>query len=71
MFIKQLTLQVNSKDVVNFVRLLGRFGMRFEISNEYCKADDLDPSRKNWFRRFVIYGTRRKLTKFCGAINIS
>lgn len=70
MFIYEMKLEVNSQEVVDIVRLLGRFGFKFEISDEYCKVDDLDPNRKRWFRRFKIYGRKKKLKKFIEARKI-
>lgn len=70
MFIYEMKLEVSSYEVVDIVRLLGRFGFRFEISDEYCKVDDLDPDRKRWFRRFKIYGRKKKLNEFIEARKI-
>ena len=70
MFIYVMKLEVNSHEVVDIVRLLGRFGFKFEISDEYCKVDDLDPDRKRWYRRFKIYGRKRKLNAFMDARKI-
>ena len=64
MFTYEKKFEVNSHEVIDVVRLLGRFGLRFEISDEYSKVDDLDPNRKVRFRRFVIYGNRKELTAF-------
>lgn len=70
MFTYQTKIEVDSREVVEVVRLLGQFGLKFKISDEYCKVDDLDHSRKVWFRKFMIYGSRRKLAKFSVARNI-
>ena len=67
MFIRKMKMEVNSHEVVDVVRLLGRFGFKFDISNEYCKVDDLDSDRICRFRMFTIYGTRKQLSAFCEA----
>lgn len=64
MFTYKEEFEINSHDVIDFVRLLGRIGMRFEFSDEYCMRDDLDPTRKIRFRRFYVTGTRRQFNKF-------
>lgn len=67
---KKRRMEVNAHEVIRFVRLLGHFGLRFEISDEYCKHDDLDTSRKERFRMFIIYGTKKQLAEFDNARNI-
>lgn len=67
MFTYEMKMEVNSHEVIDVVRLLGNFGMRFEISDEYSRVDDLDPDRKVRFRRFVVYGSRKELKAFFGA----
>jgi hypothetical protein len=61
------TVEVNSHEVIDIVRLLGHFGLKFEVSDEYCRATDPISNRKEWFRTFVIYGTRKQLAEFCNA----
>jgi hypothetical protein len=63
-------MEVNSQEVVDTVRLQGRFGFKFEISDEYCKVDDLDPARKRWYRQFKVYGRKKMLNKFIEARKI-
>lgn len=70
MFMHKRRMEVNSHEVIDIVRLLGQFGLRFEISDEYCKVDDLDPRRKERFRRFVVYGNRKRLAEFLEARDI-
>lgn len=67
MFTYEMKMEVNSHEVVDVVRLLGKFGMRFDISNEYSKVDDLNPTHKIRFRQFTIYGTRKELKAFFSA----
>lgn len=61
---KRRRMDVNAHEVIDIVRLLGHFGLRFEISDEYYKYDDLDTNRKERFRRFVVYGTNKQLAEF-------
>lgn len=70
MFTHCKKIEVDSREVVEVVRLLGRLGLRFGISDEYCKVDDLDPKHKVWFRKFSIYGRKRQLKRFSAARNI-
>lgn len=63
-------MEVNAHEVIDIVRLLGRYGLKFDISDEYYRVDDLDTTRKERFRLFVIYGTRKQLAEFLNARNI-
>ena len=67
MFNYEMKMEVNSHEVIDVVRLLGSLGLRFEISDEYSKVDDLDPTRKIRYRQFVVYGNRKELKAFFGA----
>lgn len=64
MFKTKIRIRIGSQDVIDFVRLLGRFGLKFEFSDEYSIVDDIDPDRKLRWRRFYVYGTRRQLKRF-------
>lgn len=64
MFKFKKKFEVNSHDVIDFLRLLGRFGLRFEFSDEYWTVDELDPDRKQRWRMFWVKGTRKQLRDF-------
>lgn len=70
MFEQKKKFDVASSEVIDFVRLLGRFGMKFQISEEYMYVDDKDPNRKHYFRRFYVFGTRREFNDFFEARDI-
>lgn len=70
MFTFKKKFEINSYEVIDFVRLLGRFGLRFEFSDEYCIVDELDPSQKQRWRMFVVRGTRKQLRDFYQARDI-
>lgn len=70
MFEKKYRRDIDSFEVMDFVRILGRFGMKFTVSNERYIADDTYPNRRRSVRTFHIYTTRRQYRKFCEAIDI-
>ena len=70
MFKFRKKFEISSHEVIDFIRLLGRFGLQFEFSDEYCTHDELDPSRKLRWRRFIVKGTRRQLREFYRARDI-
>lgn len=61
--------EIESHEVMNFVRLIGRFGFKFKISDEYI-VENPEKNSKNWYRRFIVYGTYRQLSDFLEAREI-
>ena len=70
MFKFKKKFEINSHDVIDFLRLLGRFGLKFEFSDEYYTIDELDPNRKKRWRMFIVKGTRKQLKEFLTARDI-
>ena len=69
MFNIKRKFEIEAHEVMNFVRLLGRFGMRFRMSDEYI-VEDPEAKTKRRVRRFVVYGSYRQLNEFLEAIDI-
>lgn len=69
MFTIRRKFEVECHEVMDFVRLLGRFGLKFKVSDEYV-AEHLEDRTMNRFRRFVVFGTRRQLSDFLEAREI-
>lgn len=67
MFIIKKNFDINSREVIDFVRLVGRFGLKFKVSEEFV-LDDLEATTngkpKDRYRRFTIYGTHSQMSKF-------
>ena len=61
MLTKTYETNVESGNVVQFVRILGKIGVRFKMSDEWFVADNLDPAKKTWYRTFRIYATKKQL----------
>lgn len=77
MFTKEYTFKIGSNYVLNFVRLLGRIGVKFEISNTRCDVkenrfgvDGMDMEQKYYYRMFRVYATNRQIAKLRDASNI-
>lgn len=69
MFTVKRKFEVESHEVMNFVRLIGRFGLKFKVSDEYT-VEDPEKNTKRRYRRFIIYGTYRQLGEFLEAREI-
>jgi hypothetical protein len=71
MFNKKHNFIVESYQVIDFVRLLGRIGLRFSMSDEFSNVDELNPDKKVWYRKFTVYGRRKDMDKLFFAVNMT
>ena len=69
MFTVKRKFEIESHEVMNFVRLIGRFGLKFKVSDEYI-VEDPERNTKSRYRRFIIYGNYRQLGEFLEAREI-
>lgn len=69
MFTIKRKFEIESHEVMDFVRLIGRFGLKFKVSDEYI-VEDPEKNTKDRYRRFIIYGTYRQLGDFLEAREI-
>ena len=58
MFKKTFTLRTESSVAMAMVKVLGRYGVRFEVSDEYITRLD---NKRTWYRDFIIRTNRRKM----------
>lgn len=58
MFKKTFTLRTESSVAMAMVKVLGRYGVRFEVSDEYITRLD---NKRTWYRDFIIRTSRRKM----------
>ena len=61
MFNKSHEVTVESGCVVDFVRVLGSYGVRFEMSDEWYNVDQIDPNTKRWYRTFKVYAGKKQM----------
>lgn len=57
--------EINVHEIIDFARLIGRVGLRFNIGDEYVIADI--NGKQERFRRFTVYGTRRQISDLLDA----
>lgn len=62
MFTKKWSVVVEDTSVVSYVRILGKYGVQFEMSDEWYIDDQIDPNHKHWYRTFGIYATKKTMT---------
>lgn len=69
MFTIKKKFEIDSNEVMDFVRLLGRFGLKFKMSDEYEVAGQ-DGKKNTRCRAFIVFGTRKQLCEFLEARDI-
>lgn len=60
MFKKVLVFSIEDKEVINFCRLLGKYGLRFRIGKLRSSARLSDDNQALTYRVFTVYASRRK-----------
>ena len=69
MFTIRKKFEIDSHEVMDFVRLLGRFGLRFKVSDERV-IDNEEGKPASRYRCFMVFGTRRQLGELLDARDI-
>lgn len=70
MFKKKLMFNVEDMEAIDFCRILGRHGLRFEITNLCSVARENDTTRKLNYRVFTVYATRRQAYALYEDLNV-
>lgn len=70
MFKCKYNFKIEERESVAFVRLLGRFGFQFEMSDVRTSSDCLGWRPVTQYRVFKVYTTPWKMAKFRETINI-
>lgn len=58
MFTKNHRITIESGFAMDLVRVLGKYGVKFEVTDEYRRDND---TSLTWYRDFIIHATRRKM----------
>lgn len=57
--IKKKKFEINSYELIDFLRILGRIGIQFKIGNEYVVEGTDGKSER--FRTVIVFGNRRQI----------
>lgn len=63
MFKKTIGLVIDSWYAMEFMTLVGELGLEFRFGGEHSYADDLDPRRRHYYRRYAIRGSKKKIDR--------
>jgi hypothetical protein len=70
MFTKSYKFNVDTHSIIDFVRVLGRIGLKFDIGDERCVADKNDPDKKTRYRTFVVYAKWKEIEELMNLMDI-
>lgn len=70
MFKKKLVFSVEDTEVINFCRLLGKYGLRFKIGKLRSSATT-DDNRMMTYRVFTVYASKRKAYALYEEVNMN
>lgn len=72
MFKKTLVFSVEEKEVINFCRLLGRYGLRFKIGKLRSSTARIgDENQSVTYRVFTVYASKRKAYALYEELNMN
>lgn len=72
MFKKTLVFSVEVKEVINFCRLLGRYGLRFKIGKLRSSTARIgDENESVTYRVFTVYASKRKAYALYEELNMN
>lgn len=67
-FTKKRKFEVNTHELIDFLRILGRVGIQFKISGEYTV--ETEPGKTERYRRVTVFGTRKQIADILEAQEI-
>lgn len=72
MFKKTLVFSVEEKEVINFCRLLGSYGLRFKIGKLRSSTARIgDENQSVTYRVFTVYASKRKAYALYEELNMN
>lgn len=69
MFKRKLKFRVEDMDAINFCRILGKYGLKFELGKRRTIALEGENDKKFCYRVFMVYASRRKAYKLYEELN--
>lgn len=68
---KTVMFNIDEMEAINFCRTLGRYGVKFEISDlrSVVRADD--ETKKRYYRVFMVHATKKQMDELCKGLNVN
>lgn len=67
---KSVMCDVDEMEAINFCRALGRYSVKFEISDLRSAPKADDDTKKRYFRVFIIHGPKKQMDELCKRLNL-
>lgn len=69
MFRQRIVFKIEGKEVIDFCRLLGKYGVKFKIGGLRKCVDNDDQNTIKYCREFVVYASKRTAYRLFDEIN--
>lgn len=66
---KTVMFNIEEMEAINFCRTLGKYGVRFEISELQSIPREDDESKRIYYRVFTVRAPRKQLDQVCYELN--
>lgn len=67
---KTVMFDIDEMEAINFCRALGRYGVKFEISDLRSVARADDETKKRYYRVFMVHGPKKRVDELCKRLNL-
>lgn len=69
MFKKKFIFKIVDSEVLDFCRILGRYGVKFEVGKLHTVVNADDPFCALHYRLIAVYASERQIKKLCDELN--
>lgn len=66
---KSMIFDIPEMEAINFCRILGKYGVRFEISELQSIPREDDKAKRIYYRVFTVRAPRKQLDQVCYDLN--
>ena len=68
---KMLMFDIDEMEAINFCRTLGRYGVRFEISELKSAPREDDETKRRYYRVFTVRASKKQMDELCQGLNVN
>lgn len=67
---KSMIFNIPEMEAINFCRTLGRYGVRFEISELQSIPREDDETKRRYYRVFRVHASKKQMDELCKELNV-
>lgn len=68
---KTVMFNIEEMEAINFCRTLGRYGVRFEISELKSIPREDDETKRRYYRVFMVRASKKQMDELCKELNVN